>query len=114
MRLGKYPLTYFETTFFRDLDLIRPRYWARRFQKIFKSNLNFASFETHISCMKKRSKFLNGKMMKFLIFTVNFGYKKFFLAKTYFAVHFGVLAGIGFFAHYESIFRQFPGADFFL
>ena len=53
-------------------------------------------------------------MMKFEIFTVNFGYKKFFLAKTYFAVHFGVLAGIGFFAHYESIFRQFPGADFFL
>ena len=32
--------------------------------------------------------------------------RNFFLAKTYFAVHFGVLAGIGFFAHYESIFRH--------
>ena len=35
------------------------------------------------------------------------------LAQTYFAVHFGVLAGIGFFAHYESILRQFCDANFF-
>lgn len=82
MRLGKYPLTYFETTFFRDLDLIWPRYWARRFQKIFKSNLNFASFETHVSCMNENFEiFWTAKMMKFEIFTVNFGYKKFFSGK---------------------------------